>query len=189
MTGVQTCALPIFPLVSLIRNGVFDKDVHISYDSSSLTISFTMGFYHFDTYWCKEKLSKGYDETFMRMYEDVSAKSMKYFDVEIDRTDLFNMLCLSKGDADRGDHPEKYVANAAVLLNSVLNFNYLLDRLTTNDKVYHDYVASREHNLASLKVIKSKDDFYRWKKEYGRLFKSQPVGDIQSSSSLEGFFA
>ena len=178
----------MLPLVSLVNNDVFDKDVHISYDSSSLTISFTMGFYHFDSYWCKEKLSQQYDETFLRMYDDVAKKSKKHFDLDIDRTDLHGLMCLSKGKSERGEHPEKYLTNAAVLLNSVMNFNYLLDKLTHDKKFLEGYIAERNHNLMSLKFIKSLDDFKRWKADYGRFFKSMRITDKESSSSLEGFF-
>ena len=178
----------MMPLVSLVRNGVFDKDVHISYDSSSLTVSFTMGFYHFDSYWCKEKLSKVYDETFMRMYDDVSVKSKRLFGLDIDREDLFRMMCVSKKESNRGDHPQKFIANAAVLFNSVLNFNHLLDRITNDDSFFEQYVNERDHNLQSLKIIKSLDDFKRWKAEYGRHFKSLRVEDSKTSASIDNFF-
>lgn len=179
----------MMPLVSLVNNGVFDKDVHISYDSSSLTISFTMGFYHFDSYWCKEKLANmTYNETFMRMYDDVSAKSRQHFNIDINREDLYALMCTSKAMSPRGESPEKYLTNAAVLLNSVMNFNYLLNKLTHDPEFLQKYISERNHNLMSLKFIKSKDDFFRWKKDYGRFFKSMRISEKTNSSSLESFF-
>jgi hypothetical protein len=79
----------MIPLVGMVQNDLFDKDVHISYDSSSLTISFTLGFYHFDSYWCKEKLSKQIDETFLRMHQDVYEKSKLHFDHEVSQETLY----------------------------------------------------------------------------------------------------
>lgn len=182
----------MLPIVSLLRNGAFNDNVHISYDSSSLTMSFTLGFYHTATHWCKKKLSQQYDDTFMEMYADVSEKSKIYWDLDIQMHDLYEMLCLKKGESDRKQNPYCYVNNAAVLLNSVMNFNWYLNRLTTDDDVYNSYIAKdkQSHNLKSLNGVNSKSDFLNWKKHYGKYFKSQRVVDnANDHHTLEDFFA
>jgi hypothetical protein len=181
----------LIPLLALLRSGYFQKDMQISYDSTTHTMGLAVG-----RYCLGEKsidIFRHVDQNYLNIYNDMNSK----YDLEGQGIDMkvFHKCVNSAGEYYTDDKNyvdikanEYYNIKSGYVSSSIENFTRMIDECYQSEKVLLR-VAEKNRVLieaVALLRIKTLEEFQNWEKEYGKHVHSRRISNIELST-LESF--
>lgn len=177
----------MLPALVFCQTGVYEKDVHISYDSSTHSSGGEMG-----RYYLGEKtmvFSRTLDQRFELMYNDILVNFPGLFDVPL-KDFHFAMTCGGYNKAKEKFGTTKEAVQAFVILfaSSVYNFIRHVNAVyASKDKLLKQLKGVEASAFKNLYAVKTVEDFKHWENHVGKYLPSQSV-KIKQSQTIDDLF-
>ena len=172
------------------------KDVAISYDSTTHSMSLDNGLFYFSYY---KKTGNGYGGSSVKMgrpfsniYNTVTEEINNVCGTELTPQEFHKLMNISVGEyvENGGKFIDVMRARLAFILTNVHNFTKDVETLMTNKDEFLRFCRDKkcENEYATLFDVKNIDDFLYWEKHVGKFMDSESVNDV-APVSLEELFA
>lgn len=186
----------MLPYLLFSQTGLY-KDINISYDSTTHSMSLDNGLFYFSQY--KKSAGSEYGGTSVKMgrpysniYRTVTEEINNVCGTDFDPHE-FHVL-MNTGVGAYTEKGGKFIdimrARLGFILTNVHNFTLDVKELTSCKESFLRFCKEKdcENEYAQLFEVKNLDDFLYWEKHVGVHMDSEPVSDAPPSS-LEGLFA
>lgn len=179
----------MIPLLIFDQAGLIDRNLHVSYDSTTHTSGISMGNYYMDGGLLP--LSKNTDKALLRMYEDLH-KFKHWFGVdEFKFEDVRDCMCApaewkAKHTLDTRVY-ERFSVLLTYLFGSILNFTEDINKCYESKDYLKTWLDKETKPFDLLYNVRDIEDFNDWKRQFGRLVPSKAVSKKTSDVSLEDF--
>jgi len=165
----------MLPYIVMCHNGVYDKDIWISYDSSTHTSGPEMGRHYIDRKTIA--FGKTKNATYTRIYNDIERRFPDVLDFGVD--DLHGALtCGGYINAQRIYGTTKEAVQSFVILfaASVANFmDHANDAFKDPKSLLAEVSGTPRNALKNLYEVKTPADFKHWEDHVGHYLPSNPV--------------
>lgn len=181
-----------FPFLAMNKSGLYKKDWHISYDSTSHTSGHHMGNYFYNT-GKQMRMNKPFTHTYQIIYDDIR-KNLKVFDEHADDYGVkkFHKTLTSPARGyvdDGGDFADILYSNLGCALSSILNFTRKVDAYSQDFNMFlEERIPKKEWNIyMQIAKVDSLEAYKKWDAQMGRYFPSMQITDY-TGTSLDNFF-
>lgn len=168
-----------FSFISLLHSGMYNRDWHISYDSTTHSSG-----HHFGKYLYQNGEMESFNRQFNRKYQDIYndiQKTIPFFEENISIETFYNTLNTQLASyAEKGGDASDFIwSNLGCVIGSVVNFTRNVDRYASDYNTFlEERIEQKNHPLyMSLLNIKNLDDYRAWDRDMGRFFPSKKLSD------------
>lgn len=178
----------LIPYLAFMRSGLFDKDTHISYDSTTHSGGLIRREY-IDGNLNRLKPGKQFNTTWERVYDDV-IRVFPESKTDIPGAKVFFEASNLDIETRKGQERPYIRACIGFLCASIENFKLASDRALTSDEALIGLArdVKMERIIYNLLNIRDRKDFDEWKLNYGMHYSTDRIKDVDTNDSLEQFF-
>jgi hypothetical protein len=176
----------LYPLVILRNTGFIGPEVHVSYDSATLSMSYVYGTFQ-DTIGRAIKSSPLWEDTFKYYYNKsgMILKNYGFTQAELDEYYphiVADMLCHKKIYIKDENNRLRLAMHGIRCLSNIFQMKEFTQSLYDMNLKWNKDVSP----IGMLKSVKTVDDFNKWKAQYAYAIPSQRI--TRKGKSLEDFF-
>lgn len=185
----------MLPYILFKQTGLLNN-IHISYDSTTHSMSIDNGLFYFSFYKKKPgsiyggtsyKMGREYSNIYRTVTEEINSVCGLNYEPE-----QYHKLMNSQITAfveSGGKFKDIMEARLAFILTNIHNFTRDVNELTSSKEKFLKFAKEKdcENEYATLLEVKNNDDFRHWEKHVGVHMDSEPVS-TNAPTSLEGLF-
>lgn len=177
----------LLPYIVMWHNGVYNKDIWISYDSSTHTSGPEMGRHYID----RKTISFGKvrNQVYDKIYNDILQTFGPVLDFGVDKLHVA-LTCGGYIRAQKlfGTTKEAIQSFVVLFAASVANFMEHTNSAATDQRsLLSEVTGIQRSGLRSLYDVRSPEDFKHWEDQVGQYLPSNPVR-VKPSSTIDSLF-
>lgn len=176
----------LYPLVILRNTGFIGPEVHVSYDSSTLSMAYIYGTFN-DSIGGFIKSSPVWEQTFKFYYDKVGMilKEFGFSQTELDEfypIMVSDMLCHKKVYANEENHRLRLASHSIKCLSNIFQIKEFTQSMYDMDLNWKNDASP----IGLLRQVHTIEDFDKWKEQYAYAIPSQRI--VRKGRSLDDFF-